>query len=34
MHDLFATLLIHRGITDVSAIWDKFATNLYDNLPY
>lgn len=31
---LFATSLIYGGITDAGAIWDKFATNFYDDLPH
>ena len=31
---LFATSLIHGGITDAVVIWDKFATHFCDNLPY
>ena len=34
LHALFATLLVHREITDVTAIWDIFATHFYDDLPY
>ena len=31
---LFATSLIHGGITDAITIWNKFATHFCDNLPH
>lgn len=34
LHALFTTLLIHGGITDINAIWDKFATHFCNNLLY
>lgn len=34
LHAIFATLLIYRQITNISAIWNKFAIDFYDNLPY
>ena len=34
LHVLFATSLIHGGLTDAIAIWDKFATHFCDDLPY